>query len=139
MVEKTTRRPWLAFLVAIVLVLIPGSPFKNYIPLIAVANTLCLLHVALTPANSRAAFFKAIAGGAVLGLSFLIRIDIALLFTAIWLLLLVVRLLAGTAPFAGRALVSIGSLLALAAVAGVLHLPVWIDAKRRGFDREFAA
>ncbi|HYR59421.1 MAG TPA: hypothetical protein VEO95_12360, partial [Chthoniobacteraceae bacterium] len=139
LVEKTTRKPWLAFLVALVLVLIPGSPFKNYIPLLAVANTLCLLHIALTPADSRAALWKTLIGAAVLGLSFLIRIDIALLFAAIWLSLLGVRFLFGTAPFASRAAISIGSLIALIFAVLALHWPVWIDAKRRGFDREFAA
>ncbi|MGB8170239.1 MAG: hypothetical protein WCF18_22245 [Chthoniobacteraceae bacterium] len=138
LVEKTTRRPWLAFLVALVLVLIPGSPFKNYIPLLAVANTFCLLQVALTPANSRAAFWETAVGGVVLGLSFLIRIDIALLFLAIWSLLLVVRLLIGSAPFAGRARVALTSLVLLLATAAALHWPVWMDAKRRGFDRQFA-
>ena len=139
LVEKTTRRPWLAFLVAAVLVLIPGSPFKNYIPLLAVANTLCLLHVALTPADSRAALGKTVIGGGVLGLSFLIRIDIALLFAALWLGLLLVRFAVGTTRFRARAALSLGSLAALAAVVVALHGPVWIDAQRRGFDREFAA
>jgi hypothetical protein len=138
LVEKTTRRPWLAFLVALVLVLIPGSPFKNYIPLLAVANTLCLLHVALTPADSRAALWKTAIGGVVLGLSFLIRIDIAILFLAMWTLLLVIRLLVGTAPFAGRAVISLTSLVVLIATTAALHWPVWMDAKRRGFDRQFA-
>jgi hypothetical protein len=139
LVEKTTRRPWIAFIVALVLVLIPGSPFKNYIPLLAVANTLCLLHVALTPAESRAVLWKTAIGGVVLGVSFLIRIDIALLFAALWLLLFAVRLLIGTAPFARRAVVSLGSFALLVAVVVALHLPVWMDAKKRGFDRPFAA
>jgi hypothetical protein len=139
LVEKTTHRPWIAFLVALVLVLIPGSPFKNYIPLLAVANTLCLLHVALTPADSRATLWKTALGGVVLGLSFLIRIDIALLFAALWLGLLVIRIVAGTARFAPRAGLSLASLALLALLVVALHWPVWIDAKRRGFDREFAA
>jgi hypothetical protein len=139
LVEKTTRKPWLAFLLALVLVLIPGSTFKNYIPLLAVANTLCLLHVALTPADSRATLWKALAGGVVLGLSFLIRIDIALLFAAIWLALFFVRLAGGTAPFFQRAGLSLASLAVLATSVAALHWPVWIDARQRGFDREFAA
>ena len=139
LVEKTTRRPWLAFLLAVVLVLIPGSPFKNYIPLLAVANTLCLLHVALTAADSRAALGKTALGGLVLGLSFLIRIDIALIFAAIWSALLVVRFVAGGAPLRPRAAIALGSAATLAAVVASVHLPVWLDARARGFDREFAA
>lgn len=139
LVVKTTRRPWLAFLVAAVLVLIPGSQFKNYIPLLAVANTLCLLHVALTPADSRQALFKAIAGGFVLGLSFLIRIDIALLFTALWFGFLQLRILTGTAPFRGRAAVGLASLAAIMAAVALVHWPALADAKARGYEREFAA
>lgn len=139
LVEKGTRRPWLAFLIALVLVLIPGSPFKNYIPLLAVANTLCLLHVALAPADSRAALWKTLIGGVVLGLSFLIRIDIAILFAAMWVLLLLVRLLVGTAPFVRRAMISLGGLVAMIVAVALLHWPVWLDAKKRGFDRPFVA
>jgi hypothetical protein len=138
LVEKTTRRPWLAFLVALVLVLIPGSPFKNYIPLLAVANTLCLLHVALTPAGSRAALAKTLIGGVVLGLSFLIRIDIAILFSVIWLGLLILRVAFGTAPLAARAIGSLGGIALLAGTVSAVHVPFVLDAQRRGFIAEFA-
>lgn len=139
LVEKTTKRRWLAFLIALVLVLIPGSPFKNYIPLLAVANTLCLLHVALTPADSRAAWWKALVAGFVLGISFLIRIDIAFLFAAIWVLLFVVRGVFGTVPFAARAVNAVAGLALLSIAAAIPHGPVWLDAKKRGFERPFAA
>lgn len=139
LVEKGTRRPWLAFLVALVLVLIPGSPFKNYIPLLAVANTLCLLHVALTPADARGLWWKALVAGFVLGISFLIRIDIAFLFAAIWVLLFVVRGVFGTMPFAARAVNAVAGLALLIIAAVLPHGPVWMDAQKRGFDRPFAA
>ncbi len=138
LVEKTTRRPWFAFLIALVLVLIPGSPFKNYIPLLAVANTLCLLHVALSPADAPAVRLKALAAGFVLGLSFLIRIDIAFLFAAMWVLLFAVRGVIGTAPLARRVVNSLAGLGILVIAAAVPHGPVWLDAKKRGFDRPFA-
>lgn len=139
LVEKTTRRPWLAFLVALVLVLIPGSPFKNYIPLLAVANTLCLLHFVLTPAGAPAALWKALTGGLVLGLSFLIRIDIAILFGVLWVGLLVLRMAFGSTPFLPRAAVSIGGLAVLAGTVVIVHAPVVLDAQRRRFIAEFAA
>lgn len=138
LVEKTTRRPWIAFLVALVLVFIPGSPFKNYIPLLAVANTLCLLHVALAPVGSRESLWKTLIGGAVLGLSFLIRIDIAILFNVIWLGLLGLRLIFGSAPMAARLAVSLGGIVLLAGTAAAVHVPFVIDAQRRGFLTEFA-
>jgi hypothetical protein len=51
-VEKAGRKPWLAFLVALLPLLVPGMTFKNYMPLMAVANSLALLHVALAPPHS---------------------------------------------------------------------------------------
>ena len=139
LVVKTTRRPWLAFLVATVLVLIPGSQFKNYIPLLAVANTLCLLHVALTPADARSSLIKAAIGGLVLGLSFLIRIDIALLFAALWLCFLLLRIVTGTTPFLARTALGLASLAAIMGTIALVHWPVLADAKARGYEREFAA
>ncbi|MEA3209727.1 MAG: hypothetical protein QOE70_2784 [Chthoniobacter sp.] len=139
LVEKTTRRPWIAFLVAVVLVLIPGSPFKNYIPLLAVANTLCLLHLALVPAESRAVLIKTLVGGVVLGLSFLIRIDIAILFAVIWAGLLLARMLTGNQPWRSRVLLWPAGFAVLAGAVLAVHWPVWRDAQRRGFDRELAA
>lgn len=138
LVEKTTRRPWLAFLIALVLVLIPGSTFKNYIPLLAVANTLCLLHVALAPPGSRAALWKTLIGGVMLGLAFLIRIDIAMIFAALWLGLLLLRTLFGEQPFALRARSGLASMALLVTTAGAVHVPFVIDAQRRGFGAEFA-
>lgn len=138
LVVKGTRRPWLGFLFGVVLVLIPGSTFKNYIPLLAVANTLCLLHVTLTPRGERSVLWKAALGGLVLGLTYLIRIDVALLITALWLGMLLLRLLPGETPFLQRAGLAIASLLLVAGITTAVHWPVWADAKRRGFDKEFA-
>ncbi len=52
-VERAGRRPWLAFLVASLAVLVPGMTFKNYMPLLAVANTAALLGCTLSPPASR--------------------------------------------------------------------------------------
>lgn len=139
LVAKTTRRPWLAFLVGVVLVLIPGSQFKNYIPLLAVANTLCLLHVALSPADQRLSLVKSATGGLVLGLAFLIRIDIALLFAALWIGLLLLRIVTGTAPFVHRTVLGLASFAAISLAVALVHWPVWADAKARGYERELHA
>jgi lysylphosphatidylglycerol synthetase-like protein (DUF2156 family) len=45
--ERVSRQAWLAFIVALLLVLVPGMTFKNYMPLLAVANIFCLIHFAL--------------------------------------------------------------------------------------------
>ncbi|HEV7869305.1 MAG TPA: hypothetical protein VGO90_16575 [Chthoniobacteraceae bacterium] len=138
LVERTTRKPWLAFAVALIAVLIPGSTFKNYIPLLAVANTLCLLHVALAPATGRSWIWKTALGAVVLGLSFLIRIDIGLLLAALWLGFCVLRVGLGEGPWKQRLLQSGVMIALLCGIVSAVHLPFWLDAKRRGFDREFA-
>jgi hypothetical protein len=69
-VEKAGGRRWIAFLVALLPLLVPGMTFKNYMPLLAVANSLALLHVALAPPHSRESYWKTIVGGVVLGLTF---------------------------------------------------------------------
>ena len=133
-VEKAGRRPWLAFLVGALLVLLPGSTFKNYIPLLAVSNTLCLLHYVLASRPPRAPL---LAGALTLGLSFLIRIDVALFFTALWLGVLILRAVLGPERPGQRAAALVGGMMAL--TGGVLapHVPVYLDAQHRGFDVPF--
>src|SRR5205814_6772115 len=93
-IDRVGRRPWLAFLVALLAVLVPGMTFKNYMPLLAVANACCLLQFALGPGPRRrdvltpaddpllaaerppVAWAWLCIGGIVLGLTFLIRIDV---------------------------------------------------------------
>jgi hypothetical protein len=85
-VRKVTRREWLAVVVGLALVIFPGSQFKNYIPMLCVANTLALVTAAIGSGSTVAGFWRRIlVGGLVLGVTFLIRIDIGYLFTVIWL------------------------------------------------------
>ena len=56
--------------VGLVLVALPGSQFKNYIPLAEMANTACLIHLLTVDLGARRKWFTAVAlGGAVLGLT----------------------------------------------------------------------
>jgi hypothetical protein len=137
LVEKTTRRPPVAFAVALLLILIPGSTFKNYMPLLAVANTLCLLQVALVPPGQRGSLWRAAVGGLVLGLTLLIRIDVGMLFGVLWLGLLLLRVTFGTAALGVRARNSLFALFLLIATTLLVHWPIANDANRRGFGPEF--
>ena len=58
--------PAFAFAVALFPLLVPGMTFKNYIPLLAVANSFCLLHVALEPLNTARFYWKTAIGGVIL-------------------------------------------------------------------------
>ena len=140
--DESAPTPWrglFAFAVALLPLLVPGMTFKNYMPLLAVANSFALLHVALAPVGSREALWKSVAGGVVLGLTLLIRVDVGLFCTVLWIGLHGLRLLEREAAFPRRLLAGIGSSVLVLLVAAAVHVPVWMDAKRRGFDRQFTA
>ena len=156
--ERVSRQAWLAFLVALVLVLVPGMTFKNYMPLLAVANIYCLVHWALGARPQRVqvateegtteeyldvpcapSWGWLIAGAFVLGLTFLIRIDVGTFFLLLWLggeWLLALRPLASPGA---RAALLIGGPLVTIIIATAVHIPVYLDAVKRGFDKPFVA
>lgn len=140
LVRRLTRNEWLALAVGLVLVFFPGSQFKNYNPLLVVANMLCIANAALAAGQTERRFrWSVVAGGLVLGLTLLTRIDLGFLFTLLWIGFLVLRLCEVGIPFARRA----GAALVAAAilVAGVVatHTPAWLAAKSGGYAKEFTA
>jgi hypothetical protein len=138
-VRKVTRREWLALVVGLALVVFPGSQFKNYIPMLCVANTLALVTAALGSGPSAAGFWRRVAlGSFVLGITFLIRIDIGYLFSVIWLGFIFLRLFDGrTTPGIAR----LGDVIAGAAIliAGVVLVlgPATLVTKAGGYSDEF--
>ena len=137
LVNRTWRRPWIAFAVALVLILIPGSQFKNYIPLLAVANTLCLLQFVFTRPGSGASFGLILLGGLLLGITLLIRIDIGAFFAALWLGTIVLRADFRLRGFGRKFGMIIGSIVLLTLLAAAVHVPVYLHARAQGFDRHF--
>ncbi|GAB4179965.1 MAG: hypothetical protein Fur0032_20750 [Terrimicrobiaceae bacterium] len=129
----------LALATGIVLVLIPGMLFRNYMGLLPVANQLAMVSAFLLP-GARGLTGRVLgiaASGAVLGLTYLVRIEVGLLLTVIWLGLFAVILLrpGSQSPRQWQpAIAGLGAgLLAFLAV----HGPFVIDAHQRGFLREF--
>lgn len=53
-VRSTTRQAWLAFVVALLLLLVPGMLFRNYMGLIGVLSSLLLLKAYVLPATTPA-------------------------------------------------------------------------------------
>lgn len=130
-VHRAGGRPWLAFLVGLMLVLVPGMTFKNYMPLLAVTNGACLLQFALAPRERPGRWL--VLGGLLLGATLLIRIDVGLFVGILWFGAIVLRAWQQERPlwFCLRAL-ALGAALVLA-----LHAPVYLDAHRRGFAQPF--
>lgn len=150
-VQKVSRRPWLAFLVGLLLVLVPGMTYKNYMPLLAVANSVCLLwFVNPRPSRSGAAedvqeevpglarpLLRLAIGSVVLGLTWLIRIDLGMFFSVLWMGALALQTLDRSRPWGHRLALLIGGPLLAGLIVWGVHLPVYLDARARGFDAQF--
>ncbi len=144
-VDRMSNKRWLAFLAGLLLVLVPGMTFKNYMPLMAVANIYCLLQFAMVDPRTQGAAGQPPArlwrwlaiGSFVLGLTLLIRIDVGLFMGLLWIgAISIVACDSFFTPTLRRRIL-IGGPLLLISIVLALHFPVWLDAKRRGFDKEF--
>lgn len=137
--RRATGLGFLSVGVAALVVLIPGMIFRNYMPFLGLLNMYLFLQAYVF--RHKAPAFRLVwmaVAGAGLGLTYLIRVDLGLFFTIILLGLAVL----GPFVFPGRlwqriGVSALGTSMALVVAAG-LHLPVYLDARARGFDQQFA-
>lgn len=139
-VTRVTGSRWWGMATGLLLVVFPGSQFKDYIPLAEAANTACIIHFIFTdPTLRRKWFGAAVLGGVVLGLTFLVRVELGYFFSVIWLLLLVVSLLdrraAITARFAGLFL----GVIALVLGVVIVQAPAYTHLRSRGLEENYWA
>ena len=139
-VRRSTGRTWLAVVIGVLLVLVPAMQFRNYMGFLGVANLACLLEVFVLPQSSlRRRLAWAAAAAALLGVTFLIRIDLGIFFLLIALGAIVLNLGLGQGSRAAR-LATSGSLLVLIpAMFIATHAPVDAYAARHGFRPQFWA
>ena len=126
-----------AFLGGLLVMMIPGQMFRNYMAFIVVLNMTAFLPAFLLKLRkpSSRLLWMACSGGT-LALAWLIRVDVGFFLTCVWLGL-VITFPIGRSDFLGHARIAgIGALLALICFLAV-HLPVYLDASRRGFAPEF--
>lgn len=137
-VRRVTGLGWYALAAGLVIAAIPGMLFRNYMGLLPLLNAWVLLHAfVFEPARGGRRWAWFVGAGLVLGLTFLVRIEEGLFFTAIYLGLVVLYPLGIRREFLKRAAVSCGGgLLCVMAVAAI-HLPFYLDARCRGFGPEF--
>lgn len=133
-VKKVTGSRWVALAAGLALVLLPGSPYKTYIPLIIVANMLCMSRLVLDSATTRRLAMNSAIGGAALGLGYLIRIDVAMLLHALWIVLILLHGIGREALARWAAAAA-----ALFAAALLIHAPVAAVALSQGFAAPFFA
>ena len=138
-VNRAGRQPWLALAVAILCVLVPGMIFKNYIPLLVIANSSVLMCAALAAPRTMRSFFYVAAGGILVGLTFLIRIDLGIFFTALWLGLHFLRMFDRAVQLTRKIPVFLAGSVLTIGLAWLVHQPVLFDARARGFEQQFMA
>jgi len=142
LVLKCTGRAWISLLAGLLVVLVPGQTYRNYMPLLVVLNMTTFLSAYVLSASRVSNRLLWMAGsGVALGIAYLVRVDVGFFLSFILLGLIVVF------PFGSRshAILSHRVLIATAglilALSGLFltHLPVYLDASERGFGAEFAA
>ena len=137
-VRAATHRAWLALVVGVLLVLVPGMIFRNYMGLIGVLSMLFLLKAYVLPASSERARFGWMAGaGAAMSLCFLVRIEPSLLLSVVWLGLAALYPLGSRGDFRERLRTTIRGTGAALLVATAIHGAAYWHASDRGFGREF--
>jgi hypothetical protein len=136
-VHQATRQGWLALLVGVLLVLVPGMLFRNYMGFIGVISMLFLIKGFVLDSGSRLrqiAWMGAAGGG--LGLCYLIRIEPSLLLSIVWVGLIVLYPL-GRKDWLREVLVALaGGFLGVALLLAV-HAPFYWHAKHAGFGDAF--
>jgi hypothetical protein len=141
LILRCTGRAWVAFLAGVLVILIPGQTYRNYMAFLAVLNMTAFLHAYVLSTRSIAArLFWMAASGVTLGIACLVRVDVGYFLSFILLGLIVIF------PWAGHLSLGIrrGILMAVAGLilgfAGffLTHLPVYLDAQQRGFATQFA-
>ncbi len=137
-VRSVTRQAWLATAVGVLLVLVPGMMFRNYMGLIGVLPMFLLLKAYVLPASTPSRQVAWMAGaGAGLAVCYLIRIEPSLLLTVVWLGLAALYPLGSRAHFVQRLRVTLlGTLLGALVLAGIHGAFAW-HAYTRGFGPQF--
>jgi hypothetical protein len=133
-VHGYTRHVWYSTIPAVMVILIPGMLFRNYMPFLGILNAFLLTRAFVLRRGSLAWM---LAAGAALGVTFLFRIDLGIFFTVIFLGLAVLYPFGERKGFLKRAGLAFAGAAGGLVLAWAVHLPVWNDAKARGYDRAF--
>lgn len=137
-VRSVTRQAWLAVFVGVLLVLVPGMMFRNYMGLIGVLSSLLLLKAYVLPAgSSRSQILWMAVAGAGMTLCFLLRIEPSLLISVVWLGLAFLYPLGSRIDFGARLRTTVLGTAAGLAIFLAIHTGVAWHAHNRGFGPEF--
>lgn len=137
---KCTGKAWMALLTGVLVILVPGQTYRNYMAFLAVLNMSVFLSALVLPAkNLRWRLLWIFLAGVTLGIAYLVRIDVGYFLSFILLGLLAAYPFGDPdhLPLPRRVLVALLGLLLAASGLLLTHLPVYRDAVNRGFGPEF--
>ncbi|MGA8659390.1 MAG: hypothetical protein WB586_24970 [Chthoniobacterales bacterium] len=135
---RATGRPLLSLAGAIVIILVPGMQFRNYMGFLAVGNMMFLLEAFAFPHRSLARRLLWISAAcAFVAATFLFRIDLGIFYSALLLGSALVNLLLGITRWKERIITLGASLVLLPVFFGATHWPFDAYAKQKGFERVF--
>ena len=136
-----TGRASIAFLTGLLMIGLPGQMYRNYMSFLVVLNLATFLPAYVLPQRgTKDRLLWMTASGVALGIAYLTRVDLGFLLTFILAGLILIFPLneADHNPFRARTGLAILGLALGAVGLALTHLPVWIDAKHRGFEPEFS-
>jgi hypothetical protein len=122
---------WLAFVQGAIVISINGQYFKAYIPFLVLSN---LFAITLFLTSQRKALLS-LGAGILLGTTYLIRIDIGIFFTVVWLCVILLHAVLLHRRLALNLIAVFNLVLGVAA----MHLPFIYDAYHRRFLPEFVS
>ncbi|MFZ4775368.1 MAG: hypothetical protein ACOYM3_08405 [Terrimicrobiaceae bacterium] len=137
-VHGYTRSAWYSAIPAVMVILVPGMIFRNYMPFLGIANAFLLTRAFVLRRESPGKSLTwMLAAGAGLGVTFLFRIDLGIFCTIIFLGLATLYPFGVTGKFLRRGGLALAGACGGLVLAWAVHLPIWNDAKARGYDRAF--
>src|SRR6202040_842959 len=135
-VWRVTSRPLLSLLAAVIIILIPGMQFRTYMGLLAVGNLYLCLEVFALENSPRSRFLWLIGSGLFLGVTFLVRIDLGILYSTLALGSLIIYPLVDLRSWRQSFRFSTLALAFYAILIVLVHLPVDRFAAKHGFRNE---
>jgi hypothetical protein len=135
---RATRRPLLSLTIGVILVLIPGIQFRNYLPFFGVADLMVILEAFALPHRSQRARMAWIVVAALLvSTTFLVRIDLGLFFSVVLIGAALAYAVLGPEPRPERLRASLAAALLLPVTFFALHLPIGYYAQAHDFGDAF--
>jgi hypothetical protein len=137
-VLRATGRPLLSLAVGVILTLIPGIQFRNYLPFFGVLDQMVILEAfGLPHRNQRTRLVWIVAATLLVSITFLVRIDLGLFFAAVLIGSAVAYSILGSEPLRTRLQAMLAGMLLLPISFCAVHLPISYYAQVRGFGDAF--